>query len=49
MIQSLENLVSDGRTDGRAGGQTDGQKDESDFIGRCPTIVERPMPINQLN
>ena len=22
--------------------QTDGQTDESDFIGRCPTNVERP-------
>ena len=30
--------LSDGRTDG----QTDGQRDESDFIGRCPTNVERP-------
>ena len=33
MIQSRENLVTDGRTDG--------QTDESDFIGRCPTNVER--------
>ena len=23
-------------------GRTDGQTDESDFIGRCPTNVERP-------
>ena len=38
MIQSWENLVTDGRTDER----TDGQTDESDFIGRCPTNVERP-------
>ena len=38
MIQSWENLVTDGRTDGR----TDGQTDESDFIGRCQTNVERP-------
>ena len=30
MIQSSENLVTEGRTD------------ESDFIGRCPTNVERP-------
>ena len=25
------------------GGQTDRQTDESDFIGRCPTNVERPI------
>ena len=30
---------SDGRTDGR----TDRQTDESDFIGNCPTNVERPI------
>ena len=30
--------LSDGRTDRQTGGQTD----ESDFIGRCPTNVERP-------
>ena len=36
MIQLWENLVTDGRTDG--------QTDESDFIGRCPTNVERPTP-----
>ena len=34
MIQSWENLVTDG--------QTDRQMDESNFIGRCPTNVERP-------
>ena len=34
MIQFLENLVTDGRTDGRT--------DESDFIGHCPTNMERP-------
>ena len=34
MIQSWENLVTDG--------QTNGQTDESNFIGRCPTNVERP-------
>ena len=34
MIQSRENLVTDGRT-GR-------QTEESDFIGRCRTNVERP-------
>ena len=39
MIQSWENWVTDGRTDG----QTDGQTDESDFIGRCPTNVDRPI------
>ena len=27
-----------------SGGRTDGQTDESDFIGRCPTNVERPTP-----
>ena len=37
MIQSWENLVTDGRTDKR----TEGQKNESDFIGCCPTNVER--------
>ena len=26
-------------------GQTDGQTDESDFIGRCTTKVERPKDI----
>ena len=31
MIQFWENLVTDGRTD------------ESDFIGPCPTNVERPI------
>ena len=34
MIQSWENLLTYGRTDR--------QRDESDFIGRCPTKVERP-------
>ena len=34
MIQSWENLVTDGRTDG--------QTDESDFIRRCPTNVAHP-------
>ena len=33
MIQSSENLV------------TDGQTDETDFIGRCPANVERPKII----
>ena len=37
MIQSRK--VSDGRTDR----QTDGQADEINFIGRCPTNVERPI------
>ena len=31
--------LSDGRTEGR----TDRQTDESDFIGQCPTNVERPI------
>ena len=35
MIQSWVNLVTDGRTDG--------QTYESDFIGRCPTNVERSI------
>ena len=39
MIQSWERLVTDGLTDGR----TDAQTDESDFIGRCPTNVKRPI------
>ena len=29
-------------SDGQTGGRTDGQTDENDFIGRCPTNVERP-------
>ena len=33
MIQSWQNLVTDGRTDR--------QIDESDFTGRCPTNIER--------
>ena len=37
MIQSWENVVTDRGRDGRA----DGQADESDFIGRCLTKVER--------
>ena len=41
MIQSWENLVTDGRTDG--------QTDESDFIGRCPINVERPTFVIQWN
>ena len=39
MIQSWKNLVSDGLTDG----QTERQTDESDFIGRCLTNIERPI------
>ena len=37
--QSWENLVTDGRTHRR----TDRQTDENDFIGHCPTKVERPI------
>ena len=40
-VQYLKKLMiqfSEGRTDR----QTDRQKDESDFIGRCSTNVERP-------
>ena len=43
MIQSWENLVTDGRTDRGTDGQTDRQTDESNFIGRCPINVERPI------
>ena len=32
----------DGRTDRWTDGQADRQTDESDFIGRCTTNVERP-------
>ena len=39
---SILRKLSDGRTDGRTDERTDGQTDESDFIGRCPTNVERP-------
>ena len=42
MMQSWENLVTDGGTEGRTDGKTDGQTDESDFIGHCPTNVDRP-------
>ena len=35
MIQSWENLVTDG--------QTDGPRDEKNFVGCCPTNVERPI------
>ena len=38
IIQSWENLVSDGQTDGR----TDEQTDKSDFIRCCPTKIEHP-------
>ena len=37
MIQSWENIVTDGQTDG----QTDRLADENDFTGRCSTNVER--------
>ena len=50
MIQSLENLVTDGQTDRQTerqtdrqtDKQTDRQTDDNDFIGRCPTNVNRP-------
>ena len=42
MIQSWENLVTDGRRDGRTGGQTDRKTDKGDFMWRFPTNVERP-------
>ena len=34
---------SDGWTDGLTDRRKGGQTDESDFIGRCPTNVERPI------
>ena len=46
MIQSWENLVTDGRRDGQKDRGTEGQTDESDFIWRCPTNVERPKNSN---
>ena len=39
---------TDGRMDGRMDGQMDVQTDESDFIGRCPTNVERPIKATSL-
>ena len=36
IIQSWENLVTDGRTDQQKDRRTDRQTDESDFMGRCP-------------
>ena len=35
---------SDGRTDR----QTDKQTDKSDFIGRCPTDIERPITCKKI-
>ena len=35
---------TDWRTDRQTNGQTDQQTVESDFIGHCPTNVERPIP-----
>ena len=42
MIQSWENLVTDGWTDGQIDRHTDRQTDQSDFIERYPTSIERP-------
>ena len=39
---SIFRKLSDGRTDRRTDGRTDGQATDSDFIGRCPTNLERP-------
>ena len=36
---------SDGQTDGGTDGLTNRETDESDFIGSCPTNVERPTII----
>ena len=30
-------------------GRTNGETDESDFIGRCPTNVERPIKDDKIN
>ena len=39
---------TDERTDGRMDGQMDLQTDESDFIGHCPTNIERPIKATSL-
>ena len=44
MIQFWENFVTYGRTNGNK----DRQTDKSDFIGPCPTNVERPQVDAQL-
>ena len=46
MIQTQENgkKPRSGQTDGLT--ETEGQTDKSDFIGRCPTNVERPKHIS---
>ena len=47
ILRKLSDERTDGRTDRQTDrqtdGQIDGQTDESDFIGRCPTNVERPI------
>ena len=40
---SVLRKISDRRTDGRTDGQTHGHKDESEFIGHCPTDVNSPI------
>ena len=42
MIESWENLVTDGQMDRQMERWKDKKGDESDFIGRFPTNVERP-------
>ena len=43
MIQTWENFVTDGRTDRQR------QSEESDFMGRCQTNVERPKNRYHIN
>ena len=35
--------MTDEQTDGWTDGQAERQTGESDFIGRCPTNIERPI------
>ena len=39
---------TDKRTDERSDGRMGVQTDESDFIGRCPTNIERPIKATSL-
>ena len=40
----LRKILSGGRMDGEMDIRTDRRMNESDFIGHCPTDVERPTP-----
>ena len=42
MSEETKDPILANLSDGRTNGQTDRQMDERDFIGRCPTNVERP-------